>query len=250
MGHWENTTYIEQGNAQRVAGAIVALLREEGMQQVARPAPRQPERFDPMQYAGAMENNLWGVAVFPGSAGWTVVKTAPLELLGERAPGANRMRMVELAGRLEAAGCQINLYDSSSVVLIEVNRQGRYLLSGYCMLSDNPDPLSFHGEKISEDRVDVRFELLPLQQLVEESIRDPGNGAWCDDDEFVMRLANTLGGDNAASCDNITSAQLLLGHLPLTMPGGIDLYFEWPARDRRAESLEALKATRPNLFCV
>jgi hypothetical protein len=36
----------------------------------------------------------------------------------------------------------------------------------------------------------------------------------------------------------------LLGHLPLTMPGGIDLYFEWPARDRRADSLESLKATR------
>src|ERR1700747_1310135 len=104
MGKWENTTYIEQGDAQRVAGAIIALLREEGMQQVARPAPRQPERFDAMQYAGAMENNLWGVAVFPGSAGWTVIKTAPLELLGERVPGTSRMRMVELAGRLGAAG--------------------------------------------------------------------------------------------------------------------------------------------------
>jgi hypothetical protein len=248
MGNWENTTYIEQSNAQRVAGAIVALLREEGMQQVARPAPRQPERFDAMQYAGAMENNLWGVAVFPGSAGWTVIKTAPLELLGERAPGTSRMRMVELAGRLGAAGCQINLYDSGSAVLIEVDRLGRYLLSGYRLHSNNPDPLSFHGERISEDRVDMRFELLPLQQLVEESIRDPGSGAWRDDDQFVTRLANTLAGDNAASCVNITSTQLLLGHLPLTMPGGIDLYFEWPARDRRAESLEALKATRPGRF--
>jgi hypothetical protein len=201
-----------------------------------------------MQYAGAMENNLWGVAVFPGSPGWTVVKTAPLELLGERAPGAGRMRMVELAGRLKAAGCQINLYDSSSVVLIEVDRQGRYLLSGYRLHSNNPDPLSFHGERISEDRVDMRFELLPLQQLVEESIRDLGNGPWPDNDEFAMRLANTLGGDNAAWCDNITSTRHLLSHLPLTMPGGIDLYFEWPARDRRAESLESLKATRPNLL--
>jgi hypothetical protein len=248
MGNWENTTYIEHGSARLVADAIAALLRLEGMQHVPRPAPRLPERFDPVQYAGAMENNLWGVAVFPGSPGWTVVKTAPFELLGERAPGASRMRVIELAGRLGAAGCQVNLYDGSSVVLIEVDRQGRYLLSGYCTLSDGADPLSFHEEQISEDRVDVRFELLPLRQLVEESIRDLGNGPWRDDDELVMRLADTLGGDNAASCDNITSAHLLLSHLPLTMPGGIDLYFEWPARDRRAELLESLKAARPKLF--
>jgi hypothetical protein len=47
-------------------------------------------------------------------------------------------------------------------------------------------------------------------------------------------------------CSNMYRPTVLLSHLPLTTPGGIDLYFEWPARDRRAESLESLKATRPN----
>lgn len=244
MGNWANTTYLEQADAQLVADVIAALLEEEGMKRIARPAPRRPERSDPMQYAGAMENNIWGMAVFPGSRGWSVVKTAPLELLGEHAPGASRMRLVELAARLGAAGCQINLYDSSSLVLIEFDREGRYLLSGSCLRSDNPDPLRFNEAQIAEDRIDVRFELLPLQHLIEESIRDPGNGPWLDNDAFVMRLADTLGGDNAAACDNLTSVELLVSHLPLTMRGGLDVYCEWPARDRYAESLGSRKAAR------
>jgi len=131
MGNWQNTTYIRQSDTQAVADAIIALLREEGMQQVARPASREPEPFDPMQYAGAMANNLWGVVVFPGAPGWTIVKTAPFELLGERAPDANCMRLVKLAARLKAAGLQINLYDSTLFVLIEVDDQSRYLLCGF-----------------------------------------------------------------------------------------------------------------------
>jgi hypothetical protein len=29
---------------------------------------------------------LWAIAVFPGAPGWTVVKTAPFELLAETSP--------------------------------------------------------------------------------------------------------------------------------------------------------------------
>jgi hypothetical protein len=53
-------------------------------------------------------------------------------------------------------------------------------------------------------------------------------------------LAYSLGGDNAAACDNLTSVEFLVGHRPLAMPGGIDLYFAWPPGDRRAALLEKL----------
>jgi hypothetical protein len=94
MGYWENTTYLAHADASAVAAAIAELFAQEGMAQVARPAERNYVLYDPMQYATALQNNLWGVAVFPGSDGWTVIKTAPLELLGERAPGKNRMRLL------------------------------------------------------------------------------------------------------------------------------------------------------------
>ena len=218
------------------------------MQRIPRPARREPGRFDPMQYAGAIENNLWGVALFPGAPGWTVIKTAPLEVFGERAPRASHMRLANLAARLGAAACQVNLYDTSSLVLIELNREGRCLLSGYCLRSDSPDPLRFNNEEIAADRFDPRFELLPLQPLIDACRRDQGGGAWLDNDEFVLRLGEALGGDNAAACTNTISIELLLGHLPLTITGGIDLYFEWPARDRFSVRLDHLRASRPDLL--
>jgi hypothetical protein len=69
MGYWENTTYIHEGNTQRLSDAMVAMFAEEGVREIARPATREPEPFDSMQYAGARDNRLWGVAVFPGSNG-------------------------------------------------------------------------------------------------------------------------------------------------------------------------------------
>jgi hypothetical protein len=233
MGNWENTTYIEHGDASQVAECLAALFAGEGMQQIARPAPREPLRYDPMQYRNAVENNLWGIAVFPGSPGWTVIKTAPFELLGERAAQAGRMRLAELAARLDVAGFQVNLYDSSALVLVEADRHGRCLLSGFKPVSDTRDPLRFHEEQITEDRIDVRFELLPFQTLVEEcSSERYGGGLLLDDDELVARLARKLGGANAGWCSNSTCVEALIPHRPLIALGGIELYFEWPARDR------------------
>jgi hypothetical protein len=248
MGSWENTTYVRHDDVQGVADAIVGLFASEGMKGIARPAPRTPKRFDPMQYAAALENNLWGVALFPGSPGWTVIKTAPLEVLGERAPRAACMRLGDLATRLRTEACQVNLFDSTSLVLVEADRLGRCRSSGYCVRSDNPNPLRFNGEEIAEDRIEVRFDLLPLQSLVDACTRRGDTGMWLDNDKLASRLAQTLAGDRAAACDNLTSVNFLLSHLPLEIAGGIDLYFEWPTRDRHSPRLETLARTRPELF--
>jgi hypothetical protein len=201
-----------------------------------------------MQYAGALENNLWGVALIPGAPGWTIIKTAPLEMFGERAPRARHMRLAILAARLAAAACQVNLYDTTSLVLVELDRSGRCLLSGYCLRSDSRDPLRFNDEEIGADRLDPRFELLPLQPLIDDCARDQDGVALLDNDAFVLRLAETLGGNNAAACSNLISVEHLLTHLPLTIAGGIDLYFAWPARDRRSVRLDQLLASRPDLL--
>ena len=118
MGKWENTTYLNHEDAPLVAAAIVELFAEEGMAQVERPTQRETVAHEPMQYGTALENNRWSVAVFPGAPGWTIMKTAPLELLGERAPSARRMRLVELTDHLKCGAFQINLYDSSSGLIL------------------------------------------------------------------------------------------------------------------------------------
>jgi|SRR5580704_10960309 hypothetical protein len=241
MGKWENTTYLKHGDASLVAAAIVELFAEEGMVQVERPSQRATFAHEPMQYGTALENNRWGVAVFPGAPGWTIVKTAPLELLGERAPTARRMRLVELTDRLKCGAFQINLYDSSSgLILIEADGCGRYLLSGngYGGRRQNPDPLIFFGEQLAEDRVDVRFELLPLQTHVEAHTLDWYLGhRLIDNDAFTDDLAKTLGGDSASWCDNDTAVDVLVCHKPLPMACGIERFFDWPPGDRPEELL-------------
>jgi hypothetical protein len=222
MVRWQHTSYIEDAQPKRVAGALVSLFCREGMQQVAGPSPGT------LQHGRAMNSPTWAVAVLSGAAGWTIVKTLPLELLGERAPTSNRMRLVDLANFLGVAAVQVNLYETAFLVLVEVDRQSRYLLSGYGPGSiRNPDPLRFNEEQLAEDRIDVRFELLPLQQLVWESTRYQYAGPTLDNEQLVARLACALGGKNAACCDDKWAANMLLGRKPLPADrSGIALHFK------------------------
>ena len=215
MGYWTNTTYVNHADHEDVAAELVRLIEAEGRRRVDRPESRIPEPYDPMQYKGADQNGLWGIAVFPGAAGWTVIKTAPLELLGERAKGKQRMRLAELCAALGCPGFQYNVYDSSSAVLAEVDSTGSVLLSGIPYdTEEEPDQITFHGEPWDVlERFELRFEVLPLH-------------ADSDVDEMAERLAHELGDANSEFCDNTTSVVTLLRHLPLEAADGIELYFQ------------------------
>jgi hypothetical protein len=53
-----------------------------------------------------------------------------------------------------------NVYDSNPALLVETDGRGRYLLSGYVHdRANHPDPLEYFGERLTEDRLEVRFEL-------------------------------------------------------------------------------------------
>ena len=228
VGYWENTTYFQHDDARVVADALVALFAEEGREQIARPAERQLAIYDPMQY-GNGRYPLCGLAVFPGGSRWVVIKTAPLEVLGERAPGGTRMRLVELAAKLEVAGFQLNVYDGSQAVLVETDGRGQCLLSGFSGHGEDRDnPLDFHGELISEERLTPRFDLLPLQQHVDASRYQRSDSV--DYSALAEALSVALGHVNAQWCDNQTSVDILACHKPLPMQDGIELYFQLQER--------------------
>ena len=104
MGYWENTAYINTPSAENVANEVTALFEAEGMVRIPRPQQRKRLLFEAMQYDTALKNNIWGIAVFPGEIDWVVLKTAPLELLGEKATHNSKMRFVDLSNRLHASG--------------------------------------------------------------------------------------------------------------------------------------------------
>lgn len=230
MGYWTNSTYIRTGITDAVIGALIALFDSEGMHLISRPPERERAPDEPMQYAEASKNNLWAVAVFPCAPGWTVIKTAPLSLLGDRAPGAAQVRLVDLCGRLSAPGFHVTAYDSCAGVLAESDGEGNLHLSGYG--ADEDAPLEFYGECISEDHLDLHFDVLPLQHVIDAHTTVHGSYLMIDRQGMAEALAELLGGENARFCDNLVSVDTLIRHKPLLSAGGWDLYFERSPKDR------------------
>lgn len=224
MGYWVNTTYVNHPKASDVSDALVGLCRSEGMELSPTPPERTSMLIEPMQYDRALDNDLWGAAIFPGAASWTVIQTAPLELLADRAKGAASMRLSDLCKRLSASAFQLNVYDSTNVILVEVSAEGAVLLSGFNMQSQSPDPFQWYGERLSEEHFKAQFQHHPFQQLIADAVLG---------DEKAKRIASRFGGANAGFCSNSTSVDTLISHKPFTAPGGVVRYFLWPGRSRR-----------------
>lgn len=224
MGLWANTTYLEHDSVQDVARAVIALCGAEGMDPAAAPAARERVGVEPMQYDDALHNDLWGFAIFPGAPGWTVLQTAPLELLAERATDASRMRLAELCASLSAGAFQLNIYDSSETVLVEVSATGDVVTSGFRMPDGSDDPFAWHGERLSEETFEAGFRLHPFQDVIADAELA---------DDVAERLAQQFGGANAASCSNLVSVDTLISHKPLQAAGGETLYFRWRGASRQ-----------------
>lgn len=226
MGYWENTTYVRHGGVAEVASCLGSLFEKEQMGPVEEPPRRAHGGFDePMQYADALHNDLWGVAVFPGAPSWTVVKTAPLELLGERRAGADQMRLAEACAALGVSAVQVNVYDSIGIVLVEITPQGEALLSGFN--DQGPDSFAWHSERIEEANFVPQFRIHALGDVLGDGLSST---------MIARGLAARLGGENESFCDNLVSVDTLVTHKPLAARGGVLSYFRWhgPSRIRSA----------------
>jgi hypothetical protein len=254
----ERTVYIESADTSRIAEQIVQLFGHEGMLPVPRPSPRRSAYHAAMLLDGA-QHNTWGVAVFPGASGWSVIKTAPLNLLAEKSPRSGHMRLLDLCSALNAPGFLLDVYDAGNGrVLAETDGQGRISLSGRSWHDDDiddaddllPSNLSeskindFYGTPIErlpgELRADeeaatkLRFKLLnQLQPLIDFS-RSPQCQipAESTDVRICHYLAKELGGSNARFCGDWESLQPLRLFNPFPANGATILYFSWPPKNR------------------
>ena len=222
MALWENTVYLACEAGARVAQALTAAFAAEGMQPVPPPARRTRQAIEPMQYAGALDNDLWALAWFPGAPGWSVLKTAPLDLLVERAAGAPRMRLAALCAALDCVALHFACYDGD-IMLTEVARNGEVLLSG--IHTPGSDPLCRHGETVAEEHYRPALRRLRFVQPIDFTA-----GA----ERASAALGELLGGPNAAARSNLVSVQTLVEHQPLVVPEAQALYFRWsgPSRER------------------
>lgn len=221
MGYWENTTYIRTPDVARVAKALTKVFAREGYEATPRPAARSARRGGPMQYSDSEKNPLWAVAIIPGLAGWAVIKTAPFELLGERAKGADGPRISMLTRELGVDAFIYNIFDSAESLIVEAAADGRVRVTGAPekLIHYNDDTgevtlLPYHGTAI--DMVDPRaFKLIEIDQEIRDAV-------YAHADEQV--LGHLLAGSSGAH-SNLVQVEHLIAAKPLTLPGVIEIYF-------------------------
>jgi hypothetical protein len=225
MAEWENTVYVRRGEPRQVLEALDALAAAEGMRPAADPPRRErdPATYEPMQYLGALQNDLWGAIVVPGSAGWCVIKTAPLDLLAERAAGAPRMRLADLCLRLQCEALHFAAYDGS-ILLTEAMPDGDVVMSGYYVSGSNP--LCRYGERIDEACIEPGLRRLQLPTSIDFS-----DGAAA----ASAALGAALGGQQAAARDNLVSVMTLVEHRPLAPLSGLMRYWRWSGDSRQQQ---------------
>ena len=223
MGYWVNTVYVNHGSADDVRRAIEKVFAAEGMQCVALPE-RARAMVEPMQYDLACNNDVWGAAVFPGAAGWTVIQTAPLELFGEPLVGSDRRRISALCCELQCSALLVNVYDSSGVILAECAADGTVFIRGFNDQGGPDDPYRMHTDMVNE-------ETYRLELRVHDSLGVDLDDVW--GDEVAELFAERCGGTNRKYCDNLVSVDTLICRKPFVAPGGVALYFKWTGTSRQ-----------------
>jgi hypothetical protein len=177
---------------------------------------------------------LWAAAVLPGRDGWSVLKTAPFELLCERSPVHDVPRLSWLAVTLGCEVFQHNLYDSSGETMVEAAADGSFFVSGF-----NPgsrDAMHYMGFEMTEESYRVDFRLLDLPELrrLFSEFDSLGEGRAV---EFAERfwllptmepcLVSPPRGSPVigAAWGNDIQVDLLIPHHPLDVPSCVDAYW-------------------------
>lgn len=156
MGTWLNVAFIQCADIARVERELSRLLVEVG-RRLTSPKPRTPELYDRMQYGLGDEVQRWGLAGFHGAPGWTVLRTAPFELLMQGTPPL----LARLSSRLGVPAFQYNIYDSTPEFLMEVDAGGRVELSGFV----GQDVTRYWNSELPMERVNTRFRIIDPSEV-------------------------------------------------------------------------------------
>lgn len=104
----------------------------------------------------------WTITIAAGAKGWTLIDTQPVELLAQHGDRPAPL-LAEICRRARARGFLFVARSIVDAVLIEADAWGEFLLSG-CVFDDADEEAAwtFHGSPMSADRVEVRFEIVPI----------------------------------------------------------------------------------------
>jgi hypothetical protein len=153
--------YIATSNQEAVAEAAVRTLASVGGTKVSS-STKDSNHIVHVKHADAGKPE-WTITIAAGVKGWTIIDTQPVELLAQHGNKPVPM-LAEICRRSRARGFLFVTRSIVDAVLIEADAWGEFLLSG-CVFDEADEDASwtFYGNPMSADRVDVRFEIVPIQ---------------------------------------------------------------------------------------
>jgi len=174
IGYCNHTTCLRSDNLDLIEQAITSILEQEGYHFI--PQPALPKNDLPvMQVLCSLHWEvtpyLGMVGLFPGNLGWTLVKTQPPELLCQRARGAAKPRLAELAIQSRCDGFHYRIYDDYCGALLEADASGQIFVSGYWDCYDIKD-MKLYDEQITELSAGLNFFLLDVPEEIRTIGRD------------------------------------------------------------------------------
>ena len=152
--------YLATSNQEAVAEAVSRALAsiagvKVSMQMQDAAQVLHATHFDPAK-------PQWSVTIAPGTKGWTVIDAQPKELLAHR--GSNGVPLIaQICQRARARGFLFAARGPAEAILMEADAWGDYLLSGGVLDESAAASATFHGNPLSPDRIEVRFEIVPIQ---------------------------------------------------------------------------------------
>jgi hypothetical protein len=156
----DTQVYLATSNQEAVAEAVSRALASIAGVKVSTQAQ------DAVQVVHAKHSDPskphWSVTVAPGTKGWTVINAQPQELLAKQASNGAPL-LAQVCQRARARGFLFAVRSPAEAILMEADAWGDCLLSG--RVFDEPDvaAVAFHGNPLSPERIEVRFEIVPIQ---------------------------------------------------------------------------------------
>ncbi len=180
-GFIESTAYLKTAQTAELVTQLISLFEQRGFKRVTQLSPGQP---------------VVSVAVLPGQAGWSLIKTQPADLLSQP-DSANQLPLVALCTALRTPGCLIRVHDAApwGEVLLESDGLGQQHLTGWWFDEAQPEGHHFYGQPLSATDAQHRFDYLPELQLVLDNCR---YGEQVPIDIFCAAVAEQFAAQHAA----------------------------------------------------
>lgn len=152
---------------------------------------------------------LWLIGLFPGASNWTIIKTAPQEIMCRRDSRNNnsKPKLSELAVKIGYKAFHWSVYYDNYGILLETNENGNTVVSGYHPITRESEKYLFYQEPINYSEA-WKFQLIDIPKAVKEAIRPNTKEEWQEKEARLNELEKLFGqGVNT----QLEEAELLMG---------------------------------------